>query len=103
MPNYAFTYYGEPKFANPEQGAEYRKKWMAWAGNLGKALTSVTPLGKPRTVSFGGVSDGGGPNRLTGYSIVTAENMEAALTMARGCPHLEHGTVDVSEVMEMKM
>jgi hypothetical protein len=29
--------------------------------------------------------------------------MDAALEMAKGCPFLEFGTVDVAEVMEMGM
>jgi len=40
---------------------------------------------------------------LTGFSVVKADGMDAALKMAKGCPHLEHGTVDVAEAMEMKM
>jgi hypothetical protein len=104
MSNYAFAYYGEPKFKSPEEGAKYKQKWMAWVGGLGDALVNpATPLGKPKTVSSGGVSDGGGPSRLTGFSIVKADSMDAALEMAKVCPHLEHGTVDVAEVMEMKM
>ena len=54
-----------------------------------------------KTVSSGGVSDGS--DRLTGFSIVKAESMDAALEMAKVCPHLEHGTVDIAEVMEMRM
>ncbi len=104
MGNYAFAYYGEPKFRSPEEGAKYKEKWMAWAGGLGDALVNpVTPLGKPKTVSPSGVSDGGGSNRLTGFSLVKADSLDAAVEMAKGCPHLEHGTVDVAEVMEMRM
>ncbi len=104
MSNYAFTYYGEPKFKSPEEGAKYKAKWRAWVGSLGDALVNPgIPLGKPKTVSSGGVSDGGGPNRLTGFSIVKADSMDAALKMATRCPHLEHGTVDVAEAMEMGM
>jgi len=102
MSNYAFAYYGEPKFESPEEGAKYHAKWKAWVGGLGDALVNPgTPLGKPKIVSSGGVSDDGGSNRLTGFSIVKAYSMDAALDMAKGCPHLEHGTVDVAEVMEM--
>src|SRR5260370_37911782 len=102
--NYAFAYYGEPKFESPEEGAKYMAKWRAWAGGLGDALVNPgVPFGNPKTVSSGGVSDGGGSNRLTGFSIVKADSMDAALEMAKGCPHLEHGTVDVAEALEMEM
>jgi hypothetical protein len=101
---YAFTYYGEPKFANPEAGKKHLEKFMAWIGGLGDALVNPgTPLGETRTVSSAGVTDGGGPRRLTGFSIVKADSLDAAVEMARRCPHLEHGTVDVSETMEMTM
>jgi len=38
-----------------------------------------TPLGMHKTVSPGGVSDGGGSNPLLGYSIVKADSMDAGL------------------------
>lgn len=102
--NYALFYYGEPKFESPEEGAKGRQKFMAWVGGLGDAMVNPgTPLGMSQTVSSGGVSNGGGSRRLTGFSIVKAASMDAAVEMAKGCPFLEHGTVDVAEVMEMKM
>lgn len=104
MKNYVFTYYGEPAFKNQEDGAKYMKKWEGWAGSLGKALVNPgVPLKRAKTVSSAGVSDNNSPNRLTGYSVVQADSMDAAIEMAKGCPHLEHGTVDVAEAMEMKM
>ncbi len=105
MNNYVFIYYGEPKFKSPEEGAKYMAKFKTWMDGLGDALVNPgVPFKKPKTVSSDGVSDGGGgSNRLTGFSIVKADNMDAALEMAKGCPHLEHGTVDVAEAMEMRM
>ena len=104
MPNYIFAYYGEPKFERPEEGAKHQERFMAWVGGIGDALINPgTPLGKPKTVSSGGVSDDSGSNRLMGFSIVKADSMDAALEMAKGCPFLEFGTVDVAEVMEMGM
>jgi hypothetical protein len=104
MPTYAFTFYGEPKFQSREEGANYKEKWMAWAASLGNAwVNSGAPLGKPKIVSSSGVSEGDGSNRLTGFSIVKADSLDAARDMVKGCPHREHGTVNVAEVMEMRM
>src|SRR5712691_7947275 len=101
MPNYAFTYYGEPRFESPEEGTEHLARWQAWVGSLGHALVNPgTPFGKAKTVSSGGVSEDGRPDRLTGFSIVKADSLDAAVEMAKRCPHLEHGTVDVAEAME---
>ena len=104
IPNYAFVYYGEPKFESQEEGAKYMAKWKAWVGGLGDALVNPgVPLKRGKTVSSGGVSDNNSSNRVTGFSIVKADSMDAALEMAKGCPHLEHGTIDVAEAMEMGM
>ena len=104
MSNYVFTYYGEPAFKTQEEGANYLKKWLEWTDSLGKALVNPgVPMGKSKTVSSNGVSDNNSSNRLTGYSVVQAESIDFAIEMAKRCPHLEHGTVDVAEAMEMKM
>ena len=60
-----------------------------------------TPLGKSRIVSVAGVSDDGGSNPLTGYSIVKADSMDDALEMAKACPFLEMGTLEVAEMKQM--
>ncbi len=102
MSNYVFAYHGGKKPESPEEGAKHMAKWEAWVGGLGDAVVNPgTPLGMSKTVSSGGVSDDGGSNPLLGFSIVKADSMDAALEMAKGCPHLEHGTIEVAEVMEM--
>lgn len=77
-------------------------KWKAWIGDLDDAVVNPgTPLGKSKFVSSSGVSDGGESEALTGFSIVEAESMDAALDMAKNCPFLEMGTLEVAEVMHM--
>ncbi len=102
MPDYIIAYRGGRKPASPEEGAKLKAKWKAWVGGLGDAVVDPgTPLGKSRTVNSDGVSDDGGSNPLMGFSIVKADSMDAALELAKACPHLEIGTVEVAEVMDM--
>jgi hypothetical protein len=102
MSNYVFVYRGGQRSGSPEEGAKQRAKWQAWVSSLGAAMINPgTPLGKSKTVSSTGVSDGGGPNPVMGYSIVAANSMDAALKMAKACPFLEMGTIVVAEAMEM--
>ena len=102
MPDYIIAYHGGRKPASPEEGAKLKAKWKAWVGGLGDAVVDPgTPLGKSRTVSSDGVSDDGGSNPLMGFSVVKADSMDAALEMAKACPHLEIGTLEVAEVMKM--
>ncbi len=102
MSNYIFAYHGGKKPESPEEGAKHMAKWNAWVDGLGDAAVNPgSPLGMSKTVSSDGVSDDGGSNPLSGFSIVKADSMDAALEMAKGCPHLEHGTIEVAEVLEM--
>jgi hypothetical protein len=102
MPKYVIAYRGEPQFGSPQEGAAHMAKWKAWIGGLGDAVVNPgTPLAKGKLVSSRGVSDIGA-DRLTGFSMVMADSMDAALELARRCPFVDHGTVEVAEVMEMK-
>jgi hypothetical protein len=104
MSSYVFAYHGGKKPESPEEGAKHMTKWKAWVGGLGDAVVNPgTYLGMSKTVSSGGVSDDGGSNPLLGFTIVKADSMDAALEMAKACPHLDMGpgTIEVAEVMEM--
>ena len=59
------------------------------------------PVGMSKTVNASAVVDGGGANPLSGYSIVQADSLNAAIELAKGCPILDNGTVEVAETMEM--
>ena len=56
-----------------------------------------------KTLSAAGVSDTDRGEPLTGFSIVKADCLETALEMTKGCPHLDYGTIDVAEAMDMSM
>ncbi len=102
MPKYVFAYHGGKKPETPEEGAEVMAAWGAWFETLGDAVVDGGgPVGTSRTVTSGGVADDGGANPLSGYSVINADSMDAAVTMAKGCPILDAGSVEVSEVMDM--
>jgi len=102
MPKYVIAYLGGKRVANPEARAAQMAKWKAWVDGLGSRMVNPgMPLGQGKLVSSDGVSERG-PNHLTGFSIVLADNMDAALDIARHCPFLEIGTIEVAEAMEMR-
>lgn len=102
MPDYVFAYHGGKRPETPEEGARLMAEWKAWIEDLGDAMVNPgTPMGKSKTVSADGVTDDGGSNPLSGYSIVRADSMEAALEMAKACPFLAMGTIEVAQAMEM--
>jgi len=104
MSNYIFAYHGGKKPESPEEGAKSMEKWKAWVSDLGDAAVNPgTPLGMSKTVSSDGVTDGGGSNPLSGYSIIKADSMEDVLEIAKACPFLDMdtATIEVAEVKEM--
>lgn len=101
MPSFVFAYHGSKR---PADGAQHMARWKAWMAGLGDALVDPgVPMGKSKTVSAGGVTDDGGPNPLAGFSIVRADSIEAAIALTRACPHLDIGTIEVAEALQMKM
>jgi hypothetical protein len=48
------------------------------------------------------VSNDGGPNPASGYTLVEAPSLADAQKMAKGCPILAHGgSVEVAEALDM--
>ncbi len=103
MTNYVFAYHGGGAPGSPEEGAKVMEKWNAWYGSMGEAVVDGgAPVGMSKTVSSNGVADGGGSNPLSGYTVVSADSIEAACEMAKGCPILDDGgSVEVAEKIDM--
>jgi hypothetical protein len=95
MAKYVFSFRVPSDYA-PDAGTT--AEWRAWFGELGSALVDV---GNAVTdyASLGEV--GGGDSRMVAYSVVSAEDMDAALALAKGCPVMRvGGGVEVGPVME---
>jgi hypothetical protein len=98
MANYLLTYYGGGMPETPEENAKVTQAWTAWFGVLGEAVVDGgNPTSQSRAISpDGSVMDA--TMAPTGYSIIKAENLDAAVRAAKGCPVLADGaTVVVSE------
>ncbi len=61
--------------------------------DLGASIVDAgTPVGRARSVSSdGSVTEGGGPNPVTGHTIIQAGSMERAVGLAKRCPILASG------------
>ena len=100
MANYLLAYHGGGMPESEEQRAKVMGAWGQWFGTLGPALVDGgNPVGRTSTIAANGsVSDGGGANPVSGYSIIKADTMDAAVQMAKGCPVLESGgSIEVAE------
>ena len=89
--------------ASPEDMKKGMESWMVWAKKCGSGLVDMgTPLGGGQKVTQSGSSPSG--NNVVGYSILQAENMEAAKALLKGHPHLDWASgceIEVHESMPM--
>lgn len=104
MPRYLMTYLGGDHPKDPEQGRKHFDRYMAWLSSLGDAaLSPMNPLQETHTVATDGAVRAGGDSGMSGYTIVEAASLDAALAMARSCPFLEiGGRLEVSRLVDMQ-
>jgi hypothetical protein len=100
MAKYMFAYSGGNGLpADDAERDAVMAKWGQWFGQLGSAVVDPGgPTGSAKTVGKGGSMKDGGSRSVTGYSIVSADSLDAAVELAKGCPAVEVGTVDVYEI-----
>ncbi len=102
MPQFIFAYHGGKKPESEAAMAEVMAKWNAWIEKYKTELVNPgNPAGPSKTVSSKGVTDDGGANPLSGFSIVETKTMDDAIKVAKDCPILDEGTVEIAELMAM--
>jgi hypothetical protein len=92
MAKYVFIYHAPmtPAEATPPTSEEMEAvmgEWMAWAGRVGDRMVDFgTPLAGGTRVTTEGTSPS--TREVAGYSIIEADDFDAALDLARNHPHL---------------
>jgi len=100
MANYLLAYTGGGMAQTDAEREAAMAAWGQWFGTLGPAIVDAgNPFGPSTAVSTGG-ADGATKTGLTGYSILTADSLDAAAELAKGCPVFANGgSVDVYEAI----
>jgi hypothetical protein len=102
--NYLLVYHGGAMPETPEEGARVMQAWTDWFGTLGDALVDGgNPVSEVRTIGNNGSVSNGALNPASGYSIIKADNLDAAVVLAKGCPILNGGlgSIEVAETTAM--
>lgn len=101
MANYVLVYHGGSMPESPEEGAKVMQAWNAWFAQLGdKVVDGGNPASRTKRIaSDGSVSDD--PTGPSGYSIIKADSLDEAVSLAKGCPVLAGGSaIQVVETFE---
>ena len=98
MGNYLLTFHGGSMPEGKEAQDAAMGAWNSWFGTLGDALVDGgNPISQAKAISpDGSVMDA--TSAPSGYSILKADSLDAAVALAEGCPVLAGGaSVLVSE------
>lgn len=104
MAKYLFVYHGGKKPEGEEEYARVMNAWGEWFGSMGAAvIDGGNPVGISSTVhADGSVTDDGGSNPASGYSLIEASDLDDAKAKASGCPILnDGGSVELAEAFDM--
>ncbi len=105
MAQFILTYLGGDKPITPEAGKQHFAEYQQWLSDLGNAVISpANPLKDTTLVLPNGKTERRSATGMSGYTIIEADDLEAALEMARFCPFLRiNGTLEVSELIPMSI
>lgn len=102
MPHFLFAYHGGKQPETPEETEVEIGRWRSWFDPIGAAIVDRgNPVGMAKTVSAEGVTDDGGANPLSGYTIIHTESIDQAVELAKACPIMGDGSIEVAEIQEV--
>lgn len=99
MGNYLFVYYGGEMEMTPVEQKKSMDAWMNWFQKQGPAVVdSGNPTMPGKLVNKNGVKAVTG-KKVTGYSIFKADNIDAAVAIAKSSPQIKSGEIAVYEIV----
>ncbi len=99
MEKYLFVYYGGKMASTPAELKSSMDAWMNWFKSQGQSVVDAgNPTVPGKVVNKKSVKALTG-KIVTGYSIFTADDIEAAIAIAKTSPQMESGEVDIYPIM----
>ena len=99
MGNYLFVYYGGEMAATPAEQKKSMDAWMNWFKKQGQAVVDAgNPTMPSKLVNKSGVKTITG-KKVTGYSIFKANDLDAAVAIAKSSPQMESGEIAIYQIM----
>ena len=105
MPQYCIIYLGGAEPSSDEEGKQQLSEYWNWLSSLGdSAVSPANPLKNTSTVNSDGSVTSGGKTSISGFTIIEADSMGSALSIAKSCPYLKTGgSLEVSELNGTKL
>ena len=92
--------------ATPEEQEKIMAEWGAWYGKMGEAIVDGgNPFGASKHIDSAGAAAADGPigdAPATGYTVISADSLDAASAACADHPHLNFGgQIQVFEAIDM--
>jgi hypothetical protein len=98
MEQYLFVYYGGKMATTPAEQKKSMADWMNWFQKQSKSvIESGNPTMPEKLVGKNGVKVITG-KKVTGYSVFKAENLDAAIAIAKTSPQMDGGEIAVYHI-----
>lgn len=103
MAEYIISYIGGNQPASAEEGQKHFAQFKVWLSSLGEAVVSpANPLKNTHTIQSDGSVSEGSSTAMSGFTVVQADSIEQAVSMAQACPFLGiGGSLEVAELIKM--
>jgi hypothetical protein len=103
MAKYLLAFKGGHMPESPEAQAQVMKAWEGWFTSIGTAVADPgNPSSISRTIAANGSVGPEGPASLSGYTILSADSLDAAVALAGSCPVLAGGAaIEVIETIDV--
>jgi hypothetical protein len=110
MPQYMLLLRDDPTVfqgLSPEEGQQVMKKYGDWRESLGKRITAGNKLadghGRVLQPKAGKTAVIDGPfaeskEVMAGYFVLEADGYDQAVEVAKSCPHVAFGTIEIRQV-----
>jgi hypothetical protein len=94
MARFLITYYAGDMPQDPESIAQARRAFTQWAAKTGAALADLgAPIRSATTISSDGIHDGAPTGSFMGWSVIEAEDRNAATSLLGDHPFLGRGGI----------
>jgi hypothetical protein len=88
--------------ASPEEGAKVMQAWGDWFTAIGGSILDPgNPISQVRIVAADGSVSPGDGRSVTGYTVVEAADIDAAVALAKGAPLSGDMSIEVGETARM--
>jgi hypothetical protein len=103
MAKYLLAFKGGHMPESPDAQAQVMKAWEGWFTSIGAAVADPgNPSSISRTIAANGSVGPEGPASLSGYTILSADSLDAAVALAGSCPVLAGGAaIEVIETIDV--